>query len=70
VDQEHATALEPNNQILAAALHRSDALTDELGGDDLGIEGPHEPGIGDRRYIDPASFEDGRETTPHGLDLG
>ena len=29
MDQEHATALEPNNQILAASLHRSDALTDE-----------------------------------------
>ena len=30
VNQESTTRLEPNNQILAATLHRSDALADEL----------------------------------------
>ena len=47
MNQENPTRLEPNNQILPAAIECLHALADELGGDLPGIEGPGEARIFD-----------------------
>jgi hypothetical protein len=47
VNQENATRLEPNNQILATAIDGDDSLALQLGGDSGGIERAREAGIVD-----------------------
>ena len=70
VNQEIPTALEPDNQILAATLQGRDALALELGGDRVGLEGPHEPRVADLDPLEQPPFERGREPAAHRLDLG
>ena len=70
VDQERTTGFESNEQILAAALDRADALADELARDDLGVERPHEPWIEDRHALDRAALEHRGDAAADGLDLG
>ena len=70
VNQENATAFEPNNQILAAAIHGSDPLPLELGGHSGGVFGPGEAWVGDLDVLEAATDELGLEPRPDGLDLG
>jgi hypothetical protein len=70
VNQEHSTRLEPNDQILPAAIERLDALPDELGGDLSGIEGAGEARIGDLYLVEGAADQVRLEADPDRLDLG
>jgi hypothetical protein len=69
VDQENATAFEPNNQILAATFYRGDTLAFELGGDDVRFERPDEPRVVDDDVLEDAADEDRLEAGPDSLDL-
>ena len=70
VDQEHAAGFESDDQVLAAALERGDALALELRRDRERLEGADEPPVVDldslERATDDVRFE--RETDR--LDLG
>src|SRR3954470_1053706 len=70
VDQENATALEPNNQILAAPLDRFDALADELGGDLGRVLRPRQSRVFDLHVLEAASDEHWLEPAANRLDLG
>jgi hypothetical protein len=70
VNQESPTRLEPNNQILAATLHRSDTLTHELGRHLVRVVGAHESRVVDLDVLEPSPFEHGRDPRADGLDLG
>ena len=70
VNQENATAFEPDNQILAAAIERGDPLALELGGHSGGIGGPGEAWVEDPDVLETAADELGLESCPDGLDLG
>src|SRR5215208_8128194 len=70
VDQENATALEPNNQILAAPLERFDALADELGRDLGRVLWPRQPRVFDLDVLEAASDEHRLEPAANRLDLG
>ena len=70
VNQENATAFEPNNQILAAAIERPDPLSFELDGDSGGIHGPREARVENLDMLEAAADELGLESCPDGLDLG
>src|SRR6266581_4903065 len=70
VNQESATRLEPNNQILASALHRADAFALELGGDRLGLERPDEARVVDLDAIQRPPDEARLELETDRLDLG
>ena len=70
VDQENATALEPNNQVLAAPLERLDALADELGRDLGRILWPRQPRVFDLDVLEAPSVEHRLEPAPNRLDLG
>ena len=61
VDQQNATALELDNQILATTLDRRNALAVELGGHDRRVERPHEARIENHRPLDSPTDQDGRE---------
>ena len=68
--QQRPTRIESDNQILATAPDLGHALTDELAGDDLGVERPHQPRIANLDVLESRPLEHGRDRTPHGLDLG
>jgi hypothetical protein len=70
VDQENATRIEPNNQILAATIERGDALSLELGGHSGGVEGPCEALVEDLDTLEAAPKELRLEPRADGLDLG
>jgi hypothetical protein len=70
VDQENATALEPDNQILAAAIDGDDSLALELGGDLTRVERPNETRVVDHDALEHAADEHGLQARPDGLDLG
>src|SRR3954469_17355175 len=70
VDQENASALEPNNQILAAPLDCLDALAGELGRDLGRFLGSRQPRIFDLDVLEAASDEHGLEPAANRLDLG
>jgi len=70
VNQENATAFEPDNQILAAAIERGDPLPLELGGQSDRIVGPGEAWVDDLDMLETAPDEPGLEPCPDGLDLG
>src|SRR5205814_10146709 len=57
VNQENATAFEPDNYILAAAIQSRHPLSRELGRDHGRIVGPRQAGIGDLHVGEPASNE-------------
>src|SRR5437016_4078692 len=70
VDQERATRLEPNNQILATAIHRRDPLALELARHVVRVERARQPRIGDSDPLQAPPFECRREAQPDPLDLG
>src|SRR5581483_6225227 len=70
VNQEYATALEPNNQILAAPVDRRDALPGERGGHGLRLERTREALVEDRHVAERASQKLRLEAAPDRLDLG
>jgi hypothetical protein len=70
VNQENATAFEPDNQILATAIERRDSLSFELGGHFGGADGPGQARIDDLDPLEAAADEFGLESCPDGLDLG
>src|ERR671934_1329076 len=69
VNQENATAFEPNNQILAAAIERCDPLSLELGGHSGGVLGPGEARVEDLHTLEPAADEPGLKPRADSLDL-
>src|SRR3954464_10055134 len=70
VNQERATTLEPNNQILATAIELLDPLTAKLGRDDDRIEGASEARVRDLDVREGPAQERGLERTADRLDLG
>jgi hypothetical protein len=70
VDQENATGLEPNNQILAPSTDLGDALPLELGGHGERLLGHDEPPVEDLHTVQPATLEHRGDPGAHGLDLG
>jgi hypothetical protein len=70
VNQQSATRLEPNNQILPAALERDDALPLELCGDGVGLERADEPWIADLHLIQAPADEVRLERESNRLDFG
>jgi hypothetical protein len=69
VDQERTTRLEPNNQILAAAIDLGDALALELAGDLERVVRPREARIRDLDVLEAPALQRGREPAADGLDL-
>jgi hypothetical protein len=70
VNEQSATGLEPNNQILAATLDRYDTLAFELGRHLGGLVGPNESRVVDLDTLEAAPLEDRRNLRPDRLDLG
>src|SRR5206468_5903314 len=70
VDQENATGFESDNQILAAALQRSDPLALELRGDRERLERPDEPRVVDLDALERAADDVRLECETDRLDLG
>ena len=70
VNQQRATRLEPDNQILAAATDLGDALADELAGDDRRVERPHEARVANLDALEACPLEHRRDRPTDGLDLG
>ena|SRR5438445_12487700 len=70
VNQENATTLEPNNQILAASLNGGDALALQLGRDLERLERPHQPRVEDLDALESPPHERGLELASDRLDLG
>ena len=70
VDQQDAVGLEADDQVLAAALDRGDALALELGGDLVRLVRPHETRVADLDAVEPPAREDGLQAAANGLDLG
>src|SRR6476646_6624277 len=69
VDQENTTALEPNNQILAAALDAGDMLAFELGRHLGGLIRAHEARVVDAHSLEAAAHEHRLELPADALDL-
>jgi hypothetical protein len=69
VNQENATTLEPNNQILAAPFDGRDTLTDKLGRHLDRVLGPRQPCIVDDDVDEAPTYEHRLEATTYGLDL-
>ena len=70
VDQEHATSLEPDNQILAPPIDGCDALALQLGGDLERLDRPRDPRIADLDPVEAPADEHRLELSPNRLDLG
>ena len=70
VNQEHEPALEPDNQILATAIERCDALALQLGRDGGGVERTDEPAVMDLDPVEAAPDEHRLEPAAYRLDLG
>ena len=69
VDQESPTSLEPNNQILAAAIDGCDALALQLGRDLNPVEWARQPRIEDLDVLKGAAQERRLEPATDGLDF-
>ena len=69
VDQENPTALEPNNQILAATLDRCDALAFQLGRHLGRLVRTHEARIVDAHLLEAPTDERRLELPADALDL-
>lgn len=69
VNQENQTALEPNNQILAAAIDGRDALALQLGRDLNPVEWARQPRIEDLDVLKGAAQEHRLEPATDGLDF-
>src|SRR6476620_9222516 len=70
VNQENETALKPNNQILAATIHRCDALPGQLCSHLCRIDGTRQPGIEDLNVFEPAAEQFWLEVRSDRLDFG
>jgi hypothetical protein len=70
VNEQRATGLEPNNQILAATIDQRDALAVELVRDLERIERPRQTWIGDPDTLEAPPFEHRRELPANRLHLG
>jgi hypothetical protein len=70
VNQENATTLEPDNQILAAPLHGGHALALQLGRDLERLERPHQPRVEDLHLLEAPPHEQRLELAADRLDLG
>jgi hypothetical protein len=70
VNQKNATAFEPDNYILAAAIERGDPLSHELCCDLGRIVGPRQAGVGDLDVDEAAADELRLKLRADGLDLG
>jgi hypothetical protein len=70
VNQENATGLEPNNQILATAIDRDDSLAFQLCGHSGGVERAGEARIVDLDALETPTHQERLEPCSHGLDLG
>src|SRR6185437_971829 len=70
VDQENAPGFESDNQILAATVDGTDALADQLCGDDLGRERPHQARVADGSLRDATTLEHRGDVAANRLDLG
>src|SRR6478609_5983855 len=69
VDQENTSALEPNNQILAAPLDCRDVLSLQLGRHLGGLVRAHETPVIDAHPLEAAADERGLELPADALDL-
>ena len=69
VDQENTTALEPNNQILAATLDGGDVFSFELGRHLGGLVRAHEARVVDAHPLEAPADERGLELPANALDL-
>ena len=69
VDDEHHSAFQPDQQVLASALERHHAFALESRRDDCRIIGPGQPLVVDPRRADPPACDAGRESPALGLDL-
>src|SRR6266516_5752282 len=69
VNQENATALEPDNQIFATALECLDTLALELGRHLGGFVRARQPRIEDLDVLERAAHEHGLEPASNGFDL-
>ena len=69
VDQESPTSLEPNNQVLAAAINGRDALARQLGCDLNPVEWASQPRIEDLDAFEGAAQEHRLEPATDGLDF-
>ena len=65
MDQERATRLEPNNQILAATIDQRDPLAVELACDLERVERTRQPRIGDPNALEDPALENGRQPPPN-----
>jgi hypothetical protein len=70
VNQENATRLQTNNQILAATLDAFDAFAAKLGRYELRGVRSDEPRVGDCRLGDAGAFKHACDSGANGLDLG
>jgi hypothetical protein len=70
VNQENATSLESNNQILAATFHALDDLASQLGGHLERVERANEATVEDLDSLEPPACERGLEASAYGLYLG
>ena len=70
VNQENETALETDNQILAAPLHGGDSTSFEQADDVLEIHRAREPLVEDLDRFERPAGEDRRQLSSDGLDLG
>ena len=70
VNQENATRLEPNNQILATAIDGDDSLAFQLGGHSGGVERTGEARIEDLDALQTPAYEHRLEPCSDRLDLG
>src|SRR5437762_7817144 len=69
VDQENATALEPNNQILSATLEGFDAFAFQLGRHLGRVVGSRQPRIEDLDALETAADEHRHQSTANRLDF-
>jgi hypothetical protein len=70
VNQENATAFEPNNYILATAIESHHAFAFELRRGLGGVKRPGQTRIGDLDAFEPAAQQERFEAPSDGLDLG
>ena len=69
VNQESATSLEPDNEILAAAIDRHDPLALQLSRDLDGVERARQARVGDVDALEAPPDQAGLESATDGLDL-
>ena len=70
MNQQRASRLEPNNQILATPIERFHPLALERSGHPARIERPRQPRVRDLDPPERSPLENGCEFTPDALDLG